>query len=248
MTHINDSPVNEEDHTATRRKTLRTRSFRRELVDSTNSPPTTGCHSARASPLPMFLTAKDCHEPAHWRPKDPAPGTARRPRHRATLAAWPGHRTGLHHAAPKPPSSSSTAPSRTPPASPRRSPRYRKLATRFYAPANPLRGLSIDTAYLKSFLATVSGPIVLVGHSYGGAVITDAAPETRTSRRWSTWAAYALADGEKRGDRGDAGWWVDPPPAAPGLSALPGRAAQDADASIRSGVLPADLRPGRAGL
>jgi pimeloyl-ACP methyl ester carboxylesterase len=40
---------------------------------------------------------------------------------------------------------------------------------------NPLRGLSEDTAYLKDYLASVKGPIVLVGHSYGGAVITDAA-------------------------------------------------------------------------
>jgi pimeloyl-ACP methyl ester carboxylesterase len=40
---------------------------------------------------------------------------------------------------------------------------------------NPLRGLSEDSAYLRSFLASIPGPIVLVGHSYGGAVITDAA-------------------------------------------------------------------------
>jgi pimeloyl-ACP methyl ester carboxylesterase len=40
---------------------------------------------------------------------------------------------------------------------------------------NPLRGLAEDSAYLKDYLATVPGPIVLVGHSYGGAVITNAA-------------------------------------------------------------------------
>lgn len=43
------------------------------------------------------------------------------------------------------------------------------------APPNPLRGLSSDSAYLASYLQTISGPIVLVGHSYGGAVITNAA-------------------------------------------------------------------------
>ena len=43
------------------------------------------------------------------------------------------------------------------------------------APPNPLRGLSSDSAYLASYLSTISGPIVLVGHSYGGAVITNAA-------------------------------------------------------------------------
>jgi pimeloyl-ACP methyl ester carboxylesterase len=48
-----------------------------------------------------------------------------------------------------------------------------------YAPPNPLRGLATDAAYLQNFLtqnAQLAGkPIVLVGHSYGGAVITDAA-------------------------------------------------------------------------
>jgi pimeloyl-ACP methyl ester carboxylesterase len=43
------------------------------------------------------------------------------------------------------------------------------------APPNPLRGLASDSAYLASYLKTISGPIVLVGHSYGGAVITNAA-------------------------------------------------------------------------
>ena len=43
------------------------------------------------------------------------------------------------------------------------------------APANPLRSLEGDSAYLASFLAQERGPFVLVGHSYGGAVITNAA-------------------------------------------------------------------------
>jgi pimeloyl-ACP methyl ester carboxylesterase len=43
------------------------------------------------------------------------------------------------------------------------------------APANPLRGTTSDSAYLASVLATVPGPIVLAAHSYGGAVITNAA-------------------------------------------------------------------------
>ena len=55
-----------------------------------------------------------------------------------------------------------------------------------YAPPNPLRGLPQDSAYLHQFLtqnAALRGkPVVLVGHSYGGAVITNAAvgdPEVR---------------------------------------------------------------------
>ncbi|TDO46637.1 pimeloyl-ACP methyl ester carboxylesterase [Kribbella sp. VKM Ac-2527] len=43
------------------------------------------------------------------------------------------------------------------------------------AAANPLRSLSGDAAYVKALLETLAGPIVLVGHSYGGAVITNAA-------------------------------------------------------------------------
>ena len=43
------------------------------------------------------------------------------------------------------------------------------------APANPLRGLTSDADYVRSVLQTIPGPIVLVGHSYGGAVISNAA-------------------------------------------------------------------------
>jgi pimeloyl-ACP methyl ester carboxylesterase len=40
---------------------------------------------------------------------------------------------------------------------------------------NPLRDLTSDAEEVKDFLSTITGPIVLVGHSYGGAVITNAA-------------------------------------------------------------------------
>jgi len=43
------------------------------------------------------------------------------------------------------------------------------------APPDPLRGVASDSASLASFLKTIPGPVVLVGHSYGGAVITNAA-------------------------------------------------------------------------
>lgn len=42
-------------------------------------------------------------------------------------------------------------------------------------PANPLRGVASDTSYLTGVLAGISGPKVLVGHSYGGAIITQLA-------------------------------------------------------------------------
>jgi pimeloyl-ACP methyl ester carboxylesterase len=41
--------------------------------------------------------------------------------------------------------------------------------------ANPLRGVASDAAYLRDLLASITGPVVLVGHSYGGMVITSAA-------------------------------------------------------------------------
>ncbi|MFF3469286.1 alpha/beta fold hydrolase [Streptomyces sp. NPDC002619] len=43
------------------------------------------------------------------------------------------------------------------------------------APANPLRGLYSDSMYIASVLKSIKGPIVLAGHSYGGAVISTAA-------------------------------------------------------------------------
>jgi pimeloyl-ACP methyl ester carboxylesterase len=43
------------------------------------------------------------------------------------------------------------------------------------AVANPLANLTTDSESVKDFLATIPGPIVLVGHSYGGSVITNAA-------------------------------------------------------------------------
>jgi pimeloyl-ACP methyl ester carboxylesterase len=42
------------------------------------------------------------------------------------------------------------------------------------APPNPLRGIAGDAEYLSSVLAQIDGPVLLVGHSYGGAVITVA--------------------------------------------------------------------------
>jgi pimeloyl-ACP methyl ester carboxylesterase len=43
------------------------------------------------------------------------------------------------------------------------------------APANPLRGIATDSAYIAGVLEQTPGPILAVGHSYGGAVISNAA-------------------------------------------------------------------------
>ena len=68
-----------------------------------------------------------------------------------------------------------------------------------YAPANPLRGLAPDADSLRAFLATIPGPIVLVGHSYGGAVVTNAATGNAAIRSLVYVAGYALDEGESIG-------------------------------------------------
>ena len=70
------------------------------------------------------------------------------------------------------------------------------------APANPLRGVSADAAYLSSVLATVDGPIVLVGHSYGGMVITNAARGNPNVKALVYIAAFAPDTGDTVGGLG----------------------------------------------
>ncbi|WP_316740091.1 alpha/beta hydrolase [Streptomyces sp. MK7] len=53
--------------------------------------------------------------------------------------------------------------------------RLERRGYRVMAPANPLRGLYSDSAYIASVLKSIKGPVVLAGHSYGGAVISTAA-------------------------------------------------------------------------
>jgi pimeloyl-ACP methyl ester carboxylesterase len=64
------------------------------------------------------------------------------------------------------------------------------------APANPLRSLSGDSEYIASVLKTIPGPVVLVGHSYGGAVITNAARQAPNVKALVYVAAFALDKGE----------------------------------------------------
>ena len=64
------------------------------------------------------------------------------------------------------------------------------------APPNPLRGVSYDSAYLADFLSTISGPIVLVGHSYGGFAITNAATGNPNVKALVYDDAYIPAQGD----------------------------------------------------
>jgi pimeloyl-ACP methyl ester carboxylesterase len=67
------------------------------------------------------------------------------------------------------------------------------------APANPLRGISADSAYLASVLEQIDGPVVAVGHSYGGAVITNAATGAKNVVGLVYVAAFAPDEGELLG-------------------------------------------------
>jgi pimeloyl-ACP methyl ester carboxylesterase len=64
------------------------------------------------------------------------------------------------------------------------------------AVANPLRGVKSDSEYVQSALRAIPSPIVLVGHSYGGLVISNAASGTKNVKALVYVAAYAPEPGE----------------------------------------------------
>ncbi|MEU1662458.1 alpha/beta hydrolase [Streptomyces sparsogenes] len=64
------------------------------------------------------------------------------------------------------------------------------------APANPLRDLAQDAAYLRSVVRQIDVPVVLVGHDYGGAVITHAATDADNVLALCYVAAFGLDAGE----------------------------------------------------
>jgi pimeloyl-ACP methyl ester carboxylesterase len=68
------------------------------------------------------------------------------------------------------------------------------------APANPLRGISTDSAYIASILNQIPGPILAVGHSYGGAVISNAATNADNVVGLVFVAAFAPDEGERLGE------------------------------------------------
>jgi pimeloyl-ACP methyl ester carboxylesterase len=64
------------------------------------------------------------------------------------------------------------------------------------APPNPLRSLAFDSAAIAAFVAAIGGPVVLVGHSYGGAVITQASTGADNVAGLVYLAAFGLDEGE----------------------------------------------------
>lgn len=71
---------------------------------------------------------------------------------------------------------------------------------RVIAAANPLRGVAEDAASVRSLLDTVEGPIVLVGHSYGGSVISAAAARHPGVRALVYIAGFLPDEGESAGE------------------------------------------------
>jgi pimeloyl-ACP methyl ester carboxylesterase len=71
------------------------------------------------------------------------------------------------------------------------------------AAANPLRGLHSDAEYVATIFKSIPGPIVAVGHSYGGSVITDAAAGSSNVKALVYVAGLAPDTGESAADIGD---------------------------------------------
>lgn len=67
---------------------------------------------------------------------------------------------------------------------------------RVVAAANPLRSVSGDATYVSSIIDSIEGPVILVGHSYGGQVITTAANDHDNVRSLVYVAAFAPDTGE----------------------------------------------------
>lgn len=74
--------------------------------------------------------------------------------------------------------------------------RLQKDGYEVIAPANPLRDLDGDAAYVSSVLDSIDGPIILVGHSYGGEVLTNAARGHANVKALVYIAAFAPDQGE----------------------------------------------------
>jgi pimeloyl-ACP methyl ester carboxylesterase len=63
------------------------------------------------------------------------------------------------------------------------------------APSNPLRSLTTDGEYVASVIAQIDGPVVLVGHSYGGPTITHASSSAPNVRALVFVASFGVDEG-----------------------------------------------------
>jgi pimeloyl-ACP methyl ester carboxylesterase len=92
--------------------------------------------------------------------------------------------------------------------------KLRKDGYRVRAAANPLRGIANDAASVRSLVDSINGPVVLVGHSYGGAVISAAAAGDAKVKSLVYLAAFVPTKGETIGEL-SARKVANPVPAAP---------------------------------
>ncbi len=74
--------------------------------------------------------------------------------------------------------------------------RLQERGYRVVAPALGMRGLASDSAYLASLLSQITGPVVLAAHSYGGAVISNAATRAKNVKALVFVNAFATQEGE----------------------------------------------------
>ena len=72
----------------------------------------------------------------------------------------------------------------------------RSIGYTVLAPPNPLRGLAFDAAAIASYVTAIDRPVVLVGHCYGGAVITEASAFLDNVTGLVYLAAFGLDAGE----------------------------------------------------
>ena len=114
-----------------------------------------------------------------------------------------------------------------------------------YVPPNPLLGISYDSALIRDFLNTIPGPIILVGHSYGGAVITNAATGDNQVKALVYVDAFAPAQGQTIGQLVSAqpGSCVLPP-ANTTAQPYPGAPAGAVDVYIKQDVFPSCMANG----
>ena len=113
-----------------------------------------------------------------------------------------------------------------------------------YALPNPLRGLAFDPAYLADFLHSISGPIVLVGHSYGGTVITNAATGDPQVKALVYVDAFAPAQGQTIAQLLAAYPGSCAVPANLNVVPFPGAPTGVADAYIKQSVFPTCMANG----
>jgi pimeloyl-ACP methyl ester carboxylesterase len=121
-----------------------------------------------------------------------------------------------------------------------------------YAPPNPLQGLATDTGTIANFLSSITGPIVLVGHSYGGAVISNAAVGNSHVKALVYDDAYLPAQGDSLQSLTTAGscFAVADVNTVFDFVQIPGFPPTDPDAYVKQSVFPgcfANGLPGRKG-